>query len=111
MLPHESVQNDTTIRTSTKVIAITKGVFAALLVFSIFSTTAAAWIIIDNQERAANAVTDCIIPTGACYKAKIADTTSLSTAMVMTIVEYCGDLHDKDLHATQLCVEREIKRR
>jgi hypothetical protein len=107
---------DAKITNHTKVIAISKGVVIVSLVAAVLLTCIATFLILLANDRTAQVVLDCVVPTGDCYQNKVRDVSSFSDAEVDLIVYTCvhntKPANDKaDVAAARLCIQRELLKR
>ena len=104
----QSYGKDPEIAKSKKVVALTKSVFAALLIFLFFFSVGSTMVILKNQEQAADRILNCSIPTGGCYKAKVKDSQLKNAVQLLSIVEFCSNLNPSSVEAMEKCINQEI---
>lgn len=110
-MPVSEIADEMQIAKSKKVIALTKGVALVLLVFSLLSTSVATFLILESQKETSEAILDCVLPTGACYRDKIQSVNVITVAEVNLIVNYCYDQTPTSLEKARACIDRELEKR
>ncbi len=111
--PEETLRDangEAVISKSKKVVALTKSVFAALLIFLFFFSVGSTIVILRNQEKAADRILNCTVPTGGCYKAKVKDSQLRNAVSLLSVVEYCSNVNPSSVEAMEKCINKEIVR-
>lgn len=95
---------------SKKVVALTKSVFVTLLIFLFFFSIGSTMLILRNQEKVADRLLECTVPTGQCYKDKVKDSQIKNAVSLLSVVEFCSNQHPDSVEDMQICINAEVSK-
>lgn len=110
-MPVSNEASEMAISKSKKVVAITQG-FAIVLVVGVLLLSSLITIgIVLQQDAIADRLLDCTIPTGACYQEKVGDSQLKNAVTLLSIVEYCSNIHPDSVPNMETCINKEVSER